>query len=77
MNTDSKNLDVQKERVSGTIGIIACPMLEDELIYDIVTDTDEKKIYVVNTGHQGSFVCKLECNNLEYSMIDEYSLTQE
>ncbi len=74
LNTDSiKHDEKNVGKISGTIGIIACPMLEDELIYDIVTDTDEKKIYVVDTGHQGSFVNKLEFNNIDYCMVDEYS----
>ena len=59
--------------VAGTIGVIACTMLEDELIYDILCDSDEKIIYVVDTGSQGSFVGKLNSNNIPYNMISEYS----
>ncbi len=70
--TDKPN-EQSVERVSGTIGILACPMLEDELIYDIITDNDEKNIYVVDTGYQGSFIKKLEYNSINYQMVSEYA----
>ncbi len=55
----------------GTLGIIACPMLEDEFIHSIHTDEEPKHIMVVNTGHEGSLIRKLEIKGIPYDMIEE------
>ena len=58
----------------GTLGIIACPMLEDELIYNLRTDVEEKYIYLVKTDPNVSIKKKLERYGLPYQLIDEYDL---
>lgn len=73
LNQENKQNVPCTHQVSGTIGIIACPMLEDELIYNLLSDPDEKCIYVVDTGSQGSLVSKLKYHEMPYQMISEYS----
>ena len=66
----------QNEKISGIMGVIACPMLEDELIYSILCDTDDKVVYVVNTGYQGSLVKKLSNQAIPYTLVEEYTLNR-
>ena len=56
---------------SGTLGIMACPILEDELVYSLRKDKQEKKVYLLDNRHNKMIVPKLEENGLPYTMIDE------
>ncbi len=56
---------------NGTLGIIACPMLEDEMVHSIGHDSDNKRLIVISTGHEGSFVRKLDKAGIPYEMAEE------
>ena len=56
----------------GTLGIIGCPILEDEIIYSLIRDKDEKKVYLVDTPPTRTLRKKLELNGIPFSVIDEW-----
>lgn len=61
----------------GTLCVIACPMLEDELIYCMKNDPEEKRIVVLNTDHNGSLKRKLDYNKLPYELMDEWDFMHD
>ncbi len=55
----------------GVLGVIACPMLEDELVFSLNSDLEGKTIYVVDNQHANSFKRKMDKNNISYTDISE------
>ncbi|MDO5853398.1 MAG: DUF1638 domain-containing protein [Thermoplasmata archaeon] len=58
----------------GRLGIIACPMLEDELIHSLKEDPEDKRVIVLETDACGSLKRKLEENGVPYDCADEFDL---
>ncbi len=56
---------------TGVLGIIGCPMLEDNLVWCLRRDSDVKDVAVIRTGNEGSICRKLEKNFVPYRTIDE------
>ncbi len=56
---------------SGTLAMIACPILEDEMVYNIAKDPEEKKIYLLRNKNTVTLIPKLKEHNIEYTGIDE------
>ncbi len=56
----------------GVLGVIACPMLEDELIYSLSRDPEDKVVTVLDTPHNGSLRRKLEANGVGFAEMDEW-----
>ena len=54
----------------GVLGIIACPMLDDNLVYSLSKDKEKKNITVIRNENNGSLVRKLEKFGIPYSYID-------
>ena len=54
----------------GVLGIIACPMLDDNLAYNLSKDKEKKNITVIRNDHNGSLVRKLDKFGIPYSFID-------
>ena len=54
----------------GVLGIIACPMLDDNLVYSLSKDGEEKNITVVRNECNGSLIKKLDLHGIPYSFID-------
>ena len=50
----------------GILGIIICPMLDDNLVYSLDKDPEEKDIVLVDTGNQCPIVRKLERHGIPY-----------
>lgn len=44
---------------SGVLGIILCPMVDDNLVYSLTNDDEPKRIVVVTNGNEGSVSSKL------------------
>lgn len=59
---------------NGTLGVIICPMLEDDLMYGLVSDKEEKSLYVVDNEHCDSFKKKLEKKGMKYTLVQEKDL---
>ncbi|MDR1954487.1 MAG: DUF1638 domain-containing protein [Candidatus Methanoplasma sp.] len=58
--------------VKGTLGIIGCPILEDEIVYSLNTEKDEKKVYVVDTPAAQTLKKKLEQKGVSFSVVGEW-----
>ena len=58
--------------VKGTLGIIGCPVLEDEIIYSLSKEKDEKKVYLVDTPPAYTLKKKLERKGIPVIIIDEW-----
>ncbi|MDR2698773.1 MAG: DUF1638 domain-containing protein [Candidatus Methanoplasma sp.] len=58
--------------VKGTLGIIGCPILEDEMIFSLSSEKDEKKVYIVDTPTSRTLRKKLESKGVPFSVIDEW-----
>lgn len=56
---------------TGRLGMIVCPMLEDEAIYNIETDAEEKTVYLVDTPYIDTIVPKLKQHGIKYVMIKQ------
>lgn len=55
----------------GVLGIIGCPLLEDNLVWSLRGDSDEKDIAIVDTGHEGSLWDKLDAHSIPYRVVGE------
>ena len=58
--------------VKGTLGIIGCPILEDEIVYSVRNDKEEKNVYVVNTPPAHTIIPKFGSNGISIKLIDEW-----
>lgn len=56
----------------GILGVVACPMLEDELIYSLRNDPEEKHVYVIETPYDGSLKRKMEKRGVPFTVVDEW-----
>lgn len=59
---------------NGTLGIIACPMLEDEMLWSLRNDKEEKHIFLADNEHKDSTQSKLEFWHMPYKLIPEDDL---
>ncbi|MBE6521770.1 MAG: DUF1638 domain-containing protein [Thermoplasmata archaeon] len=50
----------------GVLGIIICPMLDDNLVYSLNKDPEEKDIVLADSGNQGPIARKLERFGIPY-----------
>ena len=57
--------------VSGVLGVMACPILEDELIYSMSKDDDISSVYLLDNRHAKSIKIKLTRNGINYNIIGE------
>jgi hypothetical protein len=55
----------------GILGAIACPILEDELVYSMSKDGDISKVYLLENRHAKSIKPKLAKNGIKYELIEE------
>lgn len=55
----------------GRLGMVACPMLEDELIASIANDPEEKRVIVLDTPYNGSLKTKMEKRGIRFETADE------
>ena len=58
--------------VKGTLGIIGCPILEDELVYSLKNDPEPKKIFLVDTPPARTLKRKLELFKIAFTLVDEW-----
>lgn len=53
----------------GILGVIACPMLEDNLVYELKNDPEAKHITVVENKNNGSVRRKMDSASIQYDTI--------
>lgn len=61
----------------GRLMMIACPMLEDEMIYNLTTDPDEKRIFLLANKNIETLLPKLKSNSVEFEQISEEDFFNE
>ena len=57
--------------MKGRLGMIVCPMLEDEVIYNIENDPEIDDIYLVNSAFNETIIPKLRQHGIEYTTISQ------
>ncbi|MBZ3935923.1 DUF1638 domain-containing protein [Methanimicrococcus blatticola] len=53
------------------MGILACKMLQDEIVYLIQKDSDISEVIVIENGEHEEFVQKLESFNISYRTVQD------
>jgi len=56
---------------SGRLMMMACPLLEDELVYNLSTDPEDKKVFLLDNKNIGTIVPKLRSYGIAYELISE------
>ena len=54
---------------NGVLGLIACPMVDDNLVYSMKKDPEEKNILIVDNKNNTSIKAKLEKAGIGYSTV--------
>jgi hypothetical protein len=67
--------EVKKE--FGRLMMITCPMLEDEMIYNLTTDPDEKRIFLLSNKNTETLLPKLRSNGVKFEQIPEEDFFDE
>jgi hypothetical protein len=57
----------------GVLGVMACPILEDELIHSLSRDEGIDRLYLIENKHAKSIKIKLARHGIEHEIIDENS----
>lgn len=52
----------------GTLGLVICPMLDDNLVYSLSKDSEDKDLIVVMNEYNGSLRRKLDAKGIKYRM---------
>lgn len=55
----------------GRLGMIVCPMLEDEAIYNIENDPEIDDVYLVTTAFNETIIPKLKQHGIRYEQISQ------
>lgn len=55
----------------GRLGMIVCPMLEDEAIYNIENDPEIDDVYLVNSSFNETIIPKLRQHGIRYETISQ------
>lgn len=72
-------IDIKSEgnKEFGRLMMMACPLLEDEMIYNLTTDPDEKRIFLLVNKNIETLLPKLKSNNVEFEQISEEDFFNE
>ncbi len=57
--------------MSKNLGVIVCPILEDELVYNISQDKDKKNVFILENTNSYEISRKLIKNNIPFETLDE------
>ncbi len=61
----------------GRLMMMACPLLEDEMIYNLTTDPDDKRIFLLANKNIKTLLPKLKSNSVEFEQISEEDFFNE
>ena len=53
----------------GILGLIACPMVDDNLVYSLSKDPEEKNIVIIDNDNNTSIKAKLDKAGIPYSIV--------
>ena len=54
----------------GRLGIVICPMLDDNLVYSLSKDPEEKHIVIIKAKNNGSIISKLGKAGIPFEVLD-------
>lgn len=57
--------------VRGILGVIGCPIMEDEIVYAVKRDEDISKVYVIDNEDSRNLVRKLRSASMEPTVVSE------
>jgi len=55
----------------GVLGVLACPILEDELVYSMSKDDEISNVYLLDNRHAKSIKIKLARNGIKHTIVGE------
>ncbi len=61
----------------GRLMMMTCPLLEDEMLYNLTTDPDEKRIFLLTNKNSETIIPKLNVKNVEFVQITEEDFFNE
>ena len=61
----------------GRLMMMTCPLLEDEMVYNLTTDPDEKRIFLLANKNTETLIPKLRMKNVEFVQIPEEDFFNE
>ncbi len=64
-------LGLEKKATSGRLMMITCPMLEDEMVYNLTADPEGKKIFLLENKNTETLIPKLRMKNVDFKLISE------
>lgn len=70
-------MELMKKAASGRLMMIACPMLEDEMVYNLTADSEEKRIFLLENKNIETLIPKLKMKNVEFELISEEDFFNE
>lgn len=54
---------------SGNLCMMTCPMLEDEMVYNLSTDLEEKHVFLIDNEYTKTLLPKMEDYNVKYTFV--------
>ena len=63
--------------VSGRLMMMACPLLEDEMVYNLTADPDKKRVFLLTNKNTETLIPKLRTRNVEFTQISEERFFKE
>jgi hypothetical protein len=67
----------ERKKEFGRLMMMACPLLEDEMIYSLTKDPDEKRIFLLANKNNETLLPKLKSNSVEFTQISEEDFFNE
>jgi len=55
----------------GNLGVIVCPILEDELVYNLANDNEEKNIFLLESDNSIEISEKMTSKGIKHTIFDE------
>ena len=68
-------LTVTVPMTRGVLGLIVCPMVDDNLVYSLDKDPEEKDIIIVENEHISSITRKLDSKGMGYRLVPWSEIT--
>ncbi|NLX48166.1 MAG: DUF1638 domain-containing protein [Euryarchaeota archaeon] len=70
-------MELEGKVVSGRLMMMVCPLLEDEMVYNLTTDPDKKRIFLLTNRNTDTLIPKLRTRNVEFTQISEEDFFNE
>ncbi|MFA5312173.1 MAG: DUF1638 domain-containing protein [Methanomassiliicoccales archaeon] len=64
-------MGLERKAAFGRLIMMACPLLEDEMVYNLTSDPDEKRIFLLANKNTETLIPKLKMKSVEFVQIPE------